>query len=97
MLGPLSTQPRCPGIRAPAHLAGPGLWVRPGGAGPRAALPALGVQQQLALAAPESGPPEAQAGTAGTAGLWADDLGRGDGVRARHRSGHAGSPRHRVQ
>lgn len=66
----------------PSHLTGPGMVARPGRAGAGALLPALGVQQQLALAALEGGFPEADAGAADTTWLGADHLERGSKVRA---------------
>lgn len=73
---PLSTAMHSP------HLAGPGTVARPGRAGAVALLPALGVQQQLALAALDSSLPKADAGAADTAWLRADYLQKGSRVRA---------------
>lgn len=69
--------PQPTGTPCRPHLAGPGVLVRPGSAGPGAARAALGVQQQLAAAALEGGLPKTEAGAAGTAGLGADDLAGG--------------------
>lgn len=70
--------PPCP----PPHLAGPGMVARPGRTGAGALLLALGVQQQLALAALDGSLPKADAGAADTARLGADHLERGSRVRA---------------
>ena len=58
----------------PPHLTGPGMVVRPGYTEAGALLPALGAQQQLALAALDGSLPKADAGTTDTTWLRADHL-----------------------
>lgn len=66
---------------ATPHLTGPGVVVKPGHTGKGALLPALGVQQQLALAALDSSLPKADAGATDATWLGADHLEKGSRVR----------------